>query len=1107
MASEDDFGACIVIKAKQDLVKGHRYGPFKGTVGILEKDDPPPANSWKCLVEEGKEWFVIDCTDASLPQWFRFIKPAKTGAEKTITVIQQGKKFFLEVTEDMPIGKEFAMMGLVVEPVPEAEREEEPPKRKRGRPKKQPLTEEQKAALAEAAEAAKEQEKLKVVEMPTEVMGSRRSRKCVLCGKSFNTSTLFMSHRQTCGIKLDYADRERNDSDEGLDDETNIEMPDGNTEEGFVSEFEGIDNEEDNVANEEYQEGLEEDFEEGDGAQPQPPPVLVKRPRGRPRKDGRPPIPRPKKRKRRKRKKRLYSDEEDEEYNTDLPKIPKDECIPTADDPEKYPFNCELCSLSFPTESWMTYHRELHANPTLTYLICVVCDKAFHFLTEINSHQEECHPELSKRQRTMSEKFRCDICKRAFRSPIHLERHRRRAAEEDPLPKGPVQVKCKFCEKSFSMELGLENHTMRVHPEKQRHQCTENDCLDTFNTKDERSEHLVSAHQSHPKQIYKCPVENCLKAYTTMAALNYHYELRHTDNNKPFSCEICGKSWIKIGRLREHLKTHTMEKNELCDICGRAFKSRPELKDHKMDEHSESGREKLQCRFCPQTFSRRSSRSYHERRHRNDAPYMCPKPGCNKRFIAVIDFKRHLIFHTGAKLYRCRYCSNCFTRSDYLKSHEKKHHSRGEVMEVAPSLEETVTIKVPWPMEKPVKIQGQNVTVVIEPDPTLLETPSSTAEAMAALENIQNQVHQDIPVQIVTSRGQQIVTSLPPATTYVQATQSFQSATGEQQPVLQIMQPVDTSLLEHNENIAEQDQTAGLQISGPSSASDVLQQAAVQAQVALESNLAQASAETTKLLLQAASEQEDLMRQDGTSTQITIQDNAAMVLQQLATESAQVVLQHAGADGTETLMPVSIEQAEDGSIVMMKVVSQDGTVSYTPIQQMAGDGSTITMLTNESINQAGQMVQMVTDGEFETGEHQMIAVGDGQYVLKDGAFVEQIITDGQMVNSGPNIISNGQIVTDGQIVAEVGENQMVAKAHIVTEAAEMVSKGQIVIGGQVVEGQVNEEGQIVIDGELADSQLMVDGQILGNSKVDSVAVSIETDENNESSKVATATGV
>lgn len=60
--------------------------------------------------------------------------------------------------------------------------------------------------------------------------------------------------------------------------------------------------------------------------------------------------------------------------------------------------------------------------------------------------------------------------------------------------------------------------------------------------------------------------------------------------DRPFTCEICGKTWVKLGKLRDHLKTHSTEKNELCDLCGRAFKTRAELKDHKTDAHTAGDR-------------------------------------------------------------------------------------------------------------------------------------------------------------------------------------------------------------------------------------------------------------------------------------------------------------------------------------------------------------------------------------------------------------------------------------------------------------------------------------------------------------------------------------
>ncbi len=46
-----------------------------------------------------------------------------------------------------------------------------------------------------------------------------------------------------------------------------------------------------------------------------------------------------------------------------------------------------------------------------------------------------------------------------------------------------------------------------------------------------------------------------------------------------------------------------------------------------------------------------------------------------------------------------------------------------------------MTIKVPWQMEKGVRIHGQNVVVIIEPDPALADG-RLTEEAISALETL-----------------------------------------------------------------------------------------------------------------------------------------------------------------------------------------------------------------------------------------------------------------------------------------------------------------------------------------------------------------------------------
>ncbi|XP_039284831.1 zinc finger protein 236 isoform X2 [Nilaparvata lugens] len=176
----------------------------------------------------------------------------------------------------------------------------------------------------------------------------------------------------------------------------------------------------------------------------------------------------------------------------------------------------------------------------------------------------------------------------------------------------------------------------------------------------------------------QCSYKTYFTKHMTTHALT-HGDLR------PFLCDNCGKGFKTRKQMHNHKVLHRSNVGEesgegegdasktskfACTICGRKMKDTRNLRLHMENVHHKMRR--FFCTFCSYTTYSRGSLLIHQRIHTGEKPFKCDS--CVYATSDHNSLRRHKMQHSGNKPYNCPHCSYACIQASTYKTHLKSKH-------------------------------------------------------------------------------------------------------------------------------------------------------------------------------------------------------------------------------------------------------------------------------------------------------------------------------------------------------------------------------------------------------------------------------------------------
>ncbi|XP_066939924.1 PR domain zinc finger protein 5-like isoform X7 [Macrobrachium rosenbergii] len=226
---------------------------------------------------------------------------------------------------------------------------------------------------------------------------------------------------------------------------------------------------------------------------------------------------------------------------------------------------CPLCSQQFAKFNHLRSHCDtVHANATVFQ--CQYCALAAKSISALFTHVIVHHPDKLGLERNV----RCTKCGEKFYSGRELTQHK--------LAHHTEMVSCSYCNKTMSKYV-LSSHVNEKHTKERKMLCTF--CGQVFFKSVNLNAHIKRHHMRSQYARFICQI--CSKAYITRDELQRHVAAHQ--NERKFKCEFCNRAYFKAGDLTYHRRSHTGERPHACNSCGAAFSRPSELTTHMARAH------------------------------------------------------------------------------------------------------------------------------------------------------------------------------------------------------------------------------------------------------------------------------------------------------------------------------------------------------------------------------------------------------------------------------------------------------------------------------------------------------------------------------------------